>query len=60
MKIISHGESRRILENLYRAAAMKKYAGQLAEAGEQDRTRILAQIEREIDEQLRRQKITGH
>ncbi len=60
MTIISHKESRQILRNLYRKEVMEKYAEQLRNADLQQRSRILAQIDREVEERVRRQIITGH
>ncbi len=59
MNIISYKESRQILKNLYRKEAMEKYKEQLRDADAKERARILAQIEREVDERVKPQRITG-
>ncbi len=59
MKIISYKESRQILKNLYRKEAMEKYKEQLRDADAKERARILAQVDREVDERVKQQRITG-
>ena len=52
--IISRAESRRILRNDLRKAALESRAAELQGAGGEARERILEQIEIKIDEELRR------
>ena len=59
MKIISSSESQRILRNLYRKDAMEKYAAALSKADPPERARLLEQIEREVEQRMRGQKISG-
>jgi hypothetical protein len=60
MKIISHGESRQILRNLYKKEAMKKYANKLGTADAEERKKILTQIDSEVEARVGQQIITGH
>ena len=60
MKIISRGESKQILRNLYKKAAMEKYAEELRRATAEERIRLLAQIDREVEQRVRQQIMTGH
>jgi hypothetical protein len=60
MKIISHGESKQILRNLYKKAAMEKYAEELRRARAEERIKLLARIDREVEQQVGQQIITGH
>jgi hypothetical protein len=59
MKIISSKESRQILRNLYRKEAMEKRAAELRHANGEERARLLQQIEREVEERLRGQTVSG-
>jgi hypothetical protein len=54
--IISRSESLRILKNDLRKAALEKHAAELAKATPEDRQEMLAQIDRDIDKELRRRK----
>ena len=60
MSIISYGESRQILRNLRKKEAMKEYADKLAKAEPEERDRILAQLDREVEDYLDHQVITGN
>ncbi len=55
MKIISQPESRQILRNLYKRAAMEKYADQLRRATAEKRAKLLARVETEVREQIHQQ-----
>jgi hypothetical protein len=59
MKVISHQESRQILRNLYRKEAVEKHAAELRHAKAEERARLLQQIERDVEERLRGQKVSG-
>lgn len=59
MKIISYEESRRILLNLRRKETLEKCAEQLRGADPEERSRILAQIECEVEDWVGQQIITG-
>jgi hypothetical protein len=52
--IISRAESLQILKNDLRKAALAKHAAQLAKATTEDRQKMLAQIDRDIEKELRR------
>ena len=52
--IISRAESLQILKNDLRKAALEKHAAELAQATAEDRQKMLAQIDRDIEEELRR------
>jgi hypothetical protein len=52
--IISRAESLRIVKNDLRKAALEKHAAELANATAEDREKLLAQINQEIEEELRR------
>ena len=52
--IISRAESLRILKNDLRKAALEKHAAGLAKATAEDRQKMLAQIDRDIEKELRR------
>ena len=52
--IISRAESLQILKNDLRKAALEKHAAALAEATAQDRQEMVAQIDRDIEKELRR------
>jgi len=54
MKIISDEESRKILSNLYRKEALEKHAEALRKADPEERARILAKIETEVDKRVGR------
>ena len=54
--IISRAESLQILKNDLRKAALEKHAAELAKAKAEDRPKMLAQIDRDIDKELRRRK----
>lgn len=59
--IISRGQSLKILGNDLRRAALEKRAGELKEAIPEKREAILAEIERDVrDEVRRRAKEAGH
>jgi hypothetical protein len=51
--IISRGEALAILKNDLRKAALEKHAAELAKATAEDRQKLLAQIDRDIEEELR-------
>jgi hypothetical protein len=51
--IISRGESLQILKNDIRNAALKEHAAKLAKATAEDRQKILAQIDSDIEKELR-------
>ena len=51
--IISRAESLQILKNDLRKAAMEKNATELAKATAEDRQKMLAQIDRDIEKELR-------
>jgi hypothetical protein len=51
--IISPGEALQILQNDLRRAALEKHAAELKEAGPDKRQEILAQIDRDIERELR-------
>jgi hypothetical protein len=55
--IISRSESLRILENDLRRAALDKHAADLKEASAEERQGILAQIDRDIQKELRRRRL---
>lgn len=52
--IISRAESLRILKNDLRKAAREKHAAELARVAGKNRQAMMAQIEREIEAELRR------
>jgi hypothetical protein len=52
--IISRGEALQILKNDLRKAALEKHAAEFAKATAEDRQKILAQIDRNIEKELRR------
>lgn len=52
--IISRAESLRILKNDLRKAALEKHAAELAKATAADRQKLMAQIDRDIEKDLRR------
>ena len=52
--IISRAESLQILKNELRKAALEKHAAELAKATAEDRQKMLAQIDRGIEKELRR------
>ena len=52
--IISRAESLQILKNDLRKAALEKHAAELAKATSEDRQKMLAQIDRDIEKELRR------
>jgi hypothetical protein len=52
--IISRAESLQILRNDLRKAALAKHAAELAEATAEDRQKIMAQIDRDIEKELQR------
>ena len=52
--IISRGESLQILKNDLRKAALEEHAAELAKATGEDRQKLLAQIDSDIEEKLRR------
>jgi hypothetical protein len=52
--IISQAESLQILKNDLRKAALEKHAAELAKARVEDRQKMLAQIDRDIEKELRR------
>ncbi len=54
MKIISEAESRQILKNDLIRQAREKFAAQLESADAEERQRIMGQIERDAEEELRR------
>jgi hypothetical protein len=60
MKIISRGQSKQILRNLYKKAAMEKCAEELRRASGEERTKLLARIDREVEQRVGQQIITGH
>jgi len=51
--IISRAESLQILKNDLRKAALEKQAAELAKATAEDRQKMLAQIDRDIEKELR-------
>jgi hypothetical protein len=51
--IISRIESLQILENDLRKAALEKHAAELAKAPAEDRQRMMAEIDRDIEKELR-------
>jgi hypothetical protein len=51
--IISRAESLKILTNDLRKAALDKHAAELAKATAEDRQTMLAQIDRDIEKELR-------
>ena len=51
--IISRAESLKILKNDLRKAALEKHAAELAKATAEDRQKMLAQIDRDTEEELR-------
>jgi hypothetical protein len=52
--IISRAESLKVLKNDLRKAALEKCAAELAKATAEDRQKLLAQIDRDIEKELRR------
>jgi hypothetical protein len=52
--IISRAESLQILKNDLRKAALAKQAAELAKATAEDRQKMLAQIDRDIEKELQR------
>jgi hypothetical protein len=54
--IISRGESLQILKNGLRKAALEKCAAELAKATAEDQQKMLAQIDRDIEKELRRRR----
>ena len=52
--VISRGESLQFLKNDLRKAALEKHAAELAKATAEDRQKMLAQIDRDIEKELRR------
>ena len=52
--IISRAESLQILKKDLRKAALEKHAAGLAKATAEDRQKMLAQIDRDIEKELRR------
>jgi hypothetical protein len=52
--IISRAQSLQILKNDLRKSALEKHAADLAEATADDRQKMLAQIDRDIEKELRR------
>ena len=52
--IISRGEALQILKNDLPKAALEKHAAELAKATAKDRQKMLAQIDRDIEKELRR------
>ena len=52
--IISRAESLQILKNDLRKAALEKHAAELAAATVEDRQKMLASIDRDIEKALRR------
>ena len=57
--IISRAESLRILKNGLYKAALEKHAAELAKATAEDRQKLLAQIDRDIEKELRRRTRWG-
>ena len=55
--IISRAESLQLLKNDLRKLALEKYAAELKEASTERRSEILAQIERDLQKELRRRAI---
>ena len=53
--IISQAELLKILKNDLRKAALEKCAAELAKATPEERQKMLAQIEQDIEKELRRQ-----
>jgi hypothetical protein len=51
--IISRAESLQILKNDLRKAALEKHAAELAKATAEDRQKMLAQLDRDIEKELR-------
>jgi hypothetical protein len=51
--IISRAQSLQILKNDLRKAALEKHAAELAKATAEDREKMLAQIDRDIEKELR-------
>ena len=54
--IISRSESLQILKNDLRKAALEKRAAELAKATAEDRQKLLGQIDRDIETELRRRR----
>ena len=52
--IISRAESWQILKNDLRRAALERHAAELAKATAEDRQKLLAQIDSNIEKELRR------
>jgi hypothetical protein len=52
--IISRAESLQILKNDLRKAALEKCAAELARATAEERQKMMAQIDRDIEKELRR------
>jgi hypothetical protein len=52
--IISRAESLQILKNDLHKVALEKHAGELATATAEDRQKMMAQIDRDIEKELRR------
>jgi hypothetical protein len=51
--IISRGESLQILKNDLRKAALQEHAAELAKATAEDRQKMMAQIDSDIEKELR-------
>jgi hypothetical protein len=52
--VISRGESLQFLKNDLRKAALEKHAAELAKATAEDRQKMMAQIDGDIEKELRR------
>jgi hypothetical protein len=52
--IISRAESLQILKNDLRKTALEKHAAELAKATTEDRREMMAQLDRDIEQELRR------
>jgi hypothetical protein len=52
--IISRAESLQILKNDLHKAALEKHAAELAKGTAEDRQKMMAQIDRDIEKELRR------
>ena len=57
LPIISRGEALKILRNDLRKAALEKHARELNNATPEHRERLLAQIEAELDQEIKRRAI---
>lgn len=58
-KIISDSESRQILKNHLLRQARQSYQARLESADSQERQKIMSQIEREVEKELRRRERRG-